>query len=95
MKSTALRSGHMQVNKSNENYYLSDDTVSVADGRRPSVKSCDWRFSTSKNFAVMMAGSGLKSAQRKRLHYCANRLPCIEKGIDNANKFNSSIQAPT
>ncbi len=39
----------MQVNKSNENYYLSVDTLIVAaDARRSSVKPCDWRSSTSK-----------------------------------------------
>jgi hypothetical protein len=53
-------------------------------------------------FAVTMAGSGPKSTQRKRLQYSANKLPCIDKGINNAiqegsnnlqtwNKFNSSI----
>jgi hypothetical protein len=29
----------MQVNKSNKNYYLSNETVIVADGRRSSFKS--------------------------------------------------------
>jgi hypothetical protein len=32
----------MQVNKSNKNDYLSDDTVIVADGMRSSVKAYDW-----------------------------------------------------
>ncbi len=57
--------GHRQVNKHNE---LIDDTVIVADDRRSSVKSYGWRSSTRQNFAVTMAGSGLKSAQSKRLH---------------------------
>jgi hypothetical protein len=48
MKYTALR----QVNKSNENYYLGDDAVIVADDRRSSVKSCDWRSSTSKTLLL-------------------------------------------
>ncbi len=39
--------GHMQVNKSNKSYYLSDDTVIVPDDSRSTVKSYDWRSSTS------------------------------------------------
>jgi hypothetical protein len=44
--------GHLQVNKSNENYYLSDDTVIVADDRRSSGKSYDWSPSTSKTLLL-------------------------------------------
>ena len=45
--------GHMQVNKSNENDYLSDDTLIVAaDDRRLTVKSYDWRSSTSKTLLL-------------------------------------------
>jgi hypothetical protein len=36
----------MQVYKSNENYYLSDDTLIVDDGRRLTIKSFDWKSST-------------------------------------------------
>ncbi len=47
----------MQVNKSNENSYLSDDTVIVADDRRSSaVKSYDWRSSTSKTLLLQWLG---------------------------------------
>jgi hypothetical protein len=50
----------MQVNKSSENYYLSDDTVIVADDRRSSVKGGP----------APPAGSGLKSAtEEKRTNY--------------------------
>jgi hypothetical protein len=46
--------GHMQVNKSNENYYLSYDAVIVADDRSSSVKSYDWRSSTSSTNKTLL-----------------------------------------
>ncbi len=42
----------MLVDKSNENYYLSEDAVIVADDRRPSVKSYDWTSNTSKTLLL-------------------------------------------
>jgi hypothetical protein len=47
---------YMQVNKSSENYYLSDDTVIVADDRRSSVKGGP----------APPAGSGLKSETEEK-----------------------------
>jgi hypothetical protein len=44
--------GHMQVNKSNKNYYISNETVIVADDTRSTVKSYDWRSSTSKTLLL-------------------------------------------
>jgi hypothetical protein len=44
----------MQVNKSNENYYLSYDAVIVADDRRSSVKSYNWRSSTSSTNKTLL-----------------------------------------
>jgi hypothetical protein len=35
-----------------KNYNLSDDVVIAADGRRSSVKSYDWRSSTSKTLLL-------------------------------------------
>jgi hypothetical protein len=76
----------MQVNKSNENYYLSNDTVMLlmTGGRISQIIRLEVQH--KQNLAVMMAGSGVKSAQRKRLHYSASKLPCIDKGIKNASR---------
>jgi hypothetical protein len=55
--------GYMQVNKIKENYYLNNDTVIVAaDDRRSSVKSYDWRSSTSKTLLLQWL------AQASNLH---------------------------
>jgi hypothetical protein len=61
-----ILAGHMQVNKSNESYYLNDDAVIVPDNIRRStvMKSLEVQHS-KQNFAVTMADSGLKSAKRK------------------------------
>jgi hypothetical protein len=44
--------GNMQVNKSNKNYYQSDDTVIAEIDRRSTVKSNDWRSSASKTLLL-------------------------------------------
>ncbi len=77
--------GHMQVNKSNENYYLSDDTVIVADDMRSSVKSYDWRSSTSK---TLLFNGWLRPqiCTEEKVTYSANKLPCIDKGITNPSQ---------
>jgi hypothetical protein len=86
-----------------ENYYLSYDTVIVADGRRSSVKSYDWRSITSKTLLIRwlaQASSGLKFAQRKKLTNCDVLTwgwIMLVRGINNTqtwNKFNSSIKTP-
>jgi hypothetical protein len=75
----------MQVNKSNENYYLSNDAVIVDWWQEVFISQIMWlEVQHKQNFAVTVAGSGIKSAQRKRLYHGANKLPCINKGIDNA-----------
>jgi hypothetical protein len=63
----------MQVNKSNKSYYLSDDTVIVPDDRRSTVKSYDWRSSTS-------CYDGWLRPQ----HIC--KIGKVFKGINNASK---------
>ncbi len=76
-----------QFHKRNENYYLSDDTVIVADGRRSSVKSYDWRCSTSKTqlFRWLLAQQvSYLHVEEKVTTQC--KLPCIDKGINNASR---------
>jgi hypothetical protein len=73
------------------NDYLSDDTVLAADARRLSVKSYVTGGPAQAKLCCydgwFRLGSGLNPAGRnKRLHYSANKLTCISKGINNASR---------
>ncbi len=65
--------GHMQVNRSNENYYLSDDTVIVTDVG--GHQSNHMTGGPPQSFRHQIC------TEEKRLHYSRNKFPCIDKGI--------------
>ncbi len=66
---------HSQVNESNENNYPGDDTEIDVD---------DWSIPAHEKLAylvVAMTGSGLKSAQRKRLHTVQTNCNALTGGL--------------
>ncbi len=78
----------MQVNKSNENYYLSYDAVIVADDRRSSVKSYDWRSSTSSTNKTLLLRWLVRPqiCTEEKVTCSAEKLPWIDKGINNSRQ---------
>jgi hypothetical protein len=70
--------GHMQVNRSNENYYLSDDTVIVTDAGGHQSNHMTGGPPQAKLLSPQIC------TEEKRLHYSGNKFPCIDKGINHA-----------
>ncbi len=83
--------GHTQVDKINKHIFTQVMILwllLVAGGHYSQTMWLEVQH--KQNFAVTMAGSGLTSAQKKRLQFSANKQPCIIKGINNMLVSNNS-----
>jgi hypothetical protein len=86
--------GHMQVNKCNEKLLPKAMIVwllLMTWGHQSSVKSYNWRSSTSKTLLLRWLAQASNMQKIKGLH-STNNLPCINNGINNAMSGSNNSQ---